>query len=116
MASVAWSISRPSNPMVLVLNTTVELTRETIKTCPPSRPPRPLDRLFEVPGIRSIDLHRYRARLNIAPGADRDLIITQVCSGSPKGNLAGSVGSKPFTSKMKTMSPSMFNRTTGHGS
>jgi len=65
--------------MVLVLNTTVELTQETIETCPPSRPPRPLDRLFKVPGIRSVDLHRYRARLNLAPDADRDEITLQVC-------------------------------------
>ncbi|MGH2683423.1 MAG: hypothetical protein ACRDIX_09360 [Actinomycetota bacterium] len=76
---MAWSLSRPSNPMVLVVNTTVELTQHTIETCPPSRPPHPLDRLLEVPGIRSIDLHRYRARLNLAPGADRDETTRQVC-------------------------------------
>jgi hypothetical protein len=92
MTSVAWTLSRPSNPMVLVVNTTVELTRETIETCPPSRSPHPLGRLLEVPGIRSIDLHRYRARLNLAPGADRDKIILLVCE--LLGNEWGSTSSK----------------------
>jgi hypothetical protein len=92
MASVAWSLSRPSNPMVLVVHTTMELTQETIETCPPSRPPHPLERLLEVPGIRSIDLHRYRARLNLAPGADRDETTRQVCE--LLGNEWGSTSSK----------------------
>jgi len=35
----------------------------------------PTGRLLEVPGIRSIDLHRCWARLNRAPGADRDKVI-----------------------------------------
>src|SRR6266542_2477928 len=75
---MAWSVSRPPNPRVVVVHTTAELTRETIQTCPPSRPPRPVDELLEVPGIRSIDLHRYRARVNLAPGIDRDEITRQV--------------------------------------
>jgi len=37
-----------------------------------------VDELLEVPGIRSIDLHRYRARVNLAPGIDRDEITRQV--------------------------------------
>jgi hypothetical protein len=78
--------------MVLVVNTTVELTQQTIETCPPSRPPHPLDRLLEVPGIRSLDLHRYRARLNLAPGTDRDETTRQVCE--LLGNEWGSPSSK----------------------
>jgi hypothetical protein len=57
----------------------MELTQATIETCPPSTPPHPLDRLLDIPGIRSIDLHRYRARLNLLPGSDSEAITRQVC-------------------------------------
>jgi hypothetical protein len=48
-----------------------ELTRETIVTCPPGEPDPPLATVLRVPGVRSIDLHRYRARLNLVPDAGR---------------------------------------------
>ncbi len=73
-----WAHSRASNPTVLRLHTSLELTQSTIETCPPSTPPYPLDRLLDIPGIRSIDLHRYRARLNLLPGSDPHAITRQV--------------------------------------
>jgi hypothetical protein len=74
-----WAFSRPSNPTVLGLHTSLELTQETIETCPPSRPPHPLDLVLGIPQIRSIDLHRYRARLNLLPGSDPHAITRQAC-------------------------------------
>ena len=74
-----WALSPTSNPAVLRLDASLELTQETIETCPPSTAPRPLDRLLEIAQIRSIDLHRYRARLNLVPGSDLDAITLQVC-------------------------------------
>jgi hypothetical protein len=73
-----WALSRAANPAVLRLDTSDELTGETIETCPPATPPPPLDRLMEIPGIRSLDLHRYRARLNLSPDVDPDAIATLV--------------------------------------
>ena len=69
-AMTAWALERARNPSIVLLHATVELTRATIETCPPARPPWPLDRVPSIPGTRSIDLHRYRARVNLAPGAD----------------------------------------------
>jgi hypothetical protein len=74
-----WALSRTSNPTVLRLHASLELTEATIETCPPSTPPHPLDRLLQIPEIRSIDLHRYRARLNLLPGSDPRAITRQVC-------------------------------------
>ena len=73
-----WALSKASNPTVLCLHASQELTQATIETCPPSTPRHPLDRLLEIPGIRSIDLHRYRARLNLRPGSDRHAITREV--------------------------------------
>ncbi len=74
-----WALSRATNPAVLRLHTTLELTPATIETCPPSEPPHPLDRLLEIRGIRSMDLHRHVARLNLLPGSDPHAITRQVC-------------------------------------
>jgi hypothetical protein len=65
-----WALSYAPNPAVLRLDTTSELTRGTIETSPPSTAPAPLDQLLRLVWIRSIDLHGYRARLNLSPGAD----------------------------------------------
>lgn len=73
-----WALERAQNPSVLLLHTTVELTRATIETCPPARAPWPLDRLLSIPGIRSLDLHRYRARLNLASGTDPALVEVRI--------------------------------------
>ncbi|MGH9053076.1 MAG: hypothetical protein ACRDWX_08715 [Acidimicrobiia bacterium] len=74
----AWALEGARNPSVLLLHTTVELTRATIEPCPPGRAPWPLDRLLSIPGIRSMDLHRYRARLNLAPGTDWALVEVRI--------------------------------------
>jgi hypothetical protein len=65
---VRWAIEEAPNPSVLRLHVTTELTSRTILTCPPARAPKPLDRLLDLEGMRSVDLHRYRARLNLAAG------------------------------------------------
>jgi hypothetical protein len=55
---------------VIRVHTTVELTRATIETCPPASPPEGLRSVLAVNGVRSVDLHRYRARLSLDPGCD----------------------------------------------
>jgi hypothetical protein len=73
-----WALLRTPNPTVLRLDTSLELTRATIETCPPRVPPHPLGRLLELQRIRSIDLHRYRARLNLRPGSVPDALAQRV--------------------------------------
>jgi hypothetical protein len=67
---VTWALERAPNPRVVRVHTTVELTRATIEKYPPASPPEGLRSLLAVDGVRSIDLHRYRARLNLSPGCD----------------------------------------------
>ncbi len=67
---MTWALERPPNPRVIRVHTTVELTRATIERCPPASPPEGLSSLLAVDGVRSVDLHRYRARLNLSPGRD----------------------------------------------
>jgi hypothetical protein len=74
----AWALEGARNRSVLLLHTTIELTRVTIQPCPPARAPWPLDRLLSIPGIRSMDLHRYRARLNLASGTVRALVEVRI--------------------------------------
>lgn len=71
---VGWALERAANPAVLRLHTTAELTRKTIETCPPGSAPPPLRSLLLIPEVRSVDLHRYRARLNLTPDANLDLL------------------------------------------
>jgi hypothetical protein len=63
-----WAVEAVSNPSILRLHTTEELTDRTIETCPPAVPPTPLDRLLALPEVRAVDLHRYRCRVNLRPG------------------------------------------------
>jgi hypothetical protein len=65
-----WAIESTPNPSVLRVHTRVELTARTIETCPPAEAPPPLDGLVLLEGVRALDLHRYRARINLLPGAD----------------------------------------------
>ena len=67
---VRWALEVAPNPRVILVHTTVELTRATIETCPPASPPEGLRAMLAVDGVRSVDLHRYRARLNLSPGCD----------------------------------------------
>jgi hypothetical protein len=70
-APVAWALEGALNPTVLRLHVGISLTDRTIVTCPPSAPPSPLDALMRIDGVRSLDLHRYRARINLVPGGGR---------------------------------------------
>lgn len=67
---MTWALERAANPRVIRVHTRVELTRATIEKCPPASPPEGLRSLLTVDGVRSVDLHRYRARLNLSPGCD----------------------------------------------
>jgi len=70
---VTWALERAPNPRVIRVHTTVELTRATIEKCPPASPPEGLRSLLAVDvGVRSVDLHRYRARLNLSPGCNAE--------------------------------------------
>jgi hypothetical protein len=68
--AVTWALEGAPNPRVIRVHTTVELTRATIEKCPPASPPEGLRSVLAVDGVRSVDLHRYRARLNLSPGCD----------------------------------------------
>ena len=68
--SVRWAIQAVANPSVLRLHTAEELTDRTIVTCPPALPPAPLELLSALPGVRTLNLHRYRCRVNLRPEAD----------------------------------------------
>lgn len=70
--TVRWALERVANPAVLRIHTAVELTQRTIETCPPGVPPPPLDALLGLAEVRSLDLHRYRVRLNLEPVAQGD--------------------------------------------
>jgi hypothetical protein len=65
--AVTWALESAPNPRVIRVHTTVELTRATIEKCPPASPPEGLSSLLAVDGVRFVDLHRYRARLNLSP-------------------------------------------------
>jgi hypothetical protein len=83
--SVAWAVESVTNPMVLRIHSTVELTTRTIETFPPGEAPAPFDAIARLGEVRTVDLHRYRARLNLRPGADQDdalLLARDVFTGS----------------------------------
>jgi hypothetical protein len=68
---VTWALESARNPRVIHVPT-VELTTATIETCPPASPPERLSSVLAVDGVRSVDLHRCRARLNLDPGCDAE--------------------------------------------
>jgi len=68
---VSWAIEPAMNPSVVRVHVTNELTDRTIVTSPPADLDRPLAGLIEIEAVRTIDLHRYRIRLNLRHGADR---------------------------------------------
>jgi hypothetical protein len=71
MVGSGWAIEGALNPTVLRLHVRAELTDRTIVTCPPEIAPTPLRTLLSIDGVRSLDLHRYRVRINLAPGGGR---------------------------------------------
>ncbi len=68
-----WALEDAINPSVVRLHVDVELTAETIMTCPPAEASPPFDQLLALEPIRSIDFHRHRARLNIRHGVRADV-------------------------------------------
>jgi hypothetical protein len=66
-----WSIEPPANPSVLRIHVDHELTDRTIVTGPPAAIAHPLGGLLELEAVRTVDLHRYHARVNLMHGADR---------------------------------------------
>ncbi|HLB39057.1 MAG TPA: hypothetical protein VJM84_01255 [Actinomycetota bacterium] len=68
----SWALEPAVNPAVLRVHVGHELTDRTIVTSPPVEIDRPLAGLLELDAVRTLDLHRYRVRLNLRPGADRE--------------------------------------------
>jgi hypothetical protein len=73
-----WWLEPPPNPNVLRVHVDHELTDRTIVTGPPATIARPLGGLLELEAIRTVDLHRYHARFNLAHGADRSTTARHV--------------------------------------
>lgn len=67
-----WVIEPATNPSVLRVHVAHELTDRTIVTSPPAEIAMPIAGLLELETVRSLDLHRYRVRMNLRQGADRE--------------------------------------------
>src|SRR3954470_734765 len=67
-----WSMEQPANPSALRVHVEHQLTDRTIETSPPATIARSLAGLLELDAVRTLDLHRYHARINLRHGADRD--------------------------------------------
>lgn len=74
----AWAIEGAPNPTVLRVHVRWRLTDRTIVSSPPEPAPFPFERFPEIDGVRSIDLHPYRVRVNLAPGGGRGSVIAHV--------------------------------------
>jgi hypothetical protein len=78
-----WAFEGATNPTVLRVHVDAELTHHTIITFPPGEPDPPLSGVLRVPGVRSLNVHRYRVRLNLMPKAARqevELLAGEVLS------------------------------------
>jgi hypothetical protein len=73
-----WALEQPANPSVVRVHVDQELTDRTIVTSPPAEIARPLAGVLELEAVRTVDLHRYHARVNLAHGADRDAAARHV--------------------------------------
>jgi hypothetical protein len=71
VSMTTWAFEGAANPTVLRVHVDAELTHETIVTFPPGEPGPPLSDVLRVPGVRSLNVHRYRVRLNLMPEAAR---------------------------------------------
>jgi hypothetical protein len=67
----AWSIEPAVNPSVVRVHVSDQLTDRTIVTSPPAVVAMPIAGLLEIEDVRTVDLHRYRIRMNLRPGSDR---------------------------------------------
>jgi hypothetical protein len=100
---VAWAVETATNPMVLLIHSTIELTTRTIETFPPGEAPPPFDTIARMDEVRTVDLHRYRARLNLRPGAD-----PEEASVSAREVLTGSWGRPVSLDCLPAQSPRAF--------
>jgi hypothetical protein len=66
-----WALEAATNPAVVRVHVGHELTDRTIVTSPPAEVAMPLAGLLELEAVRTIDLHRYRVRINLLPSVDR---------------------------------------------
>ena len=73
-----WWLEPPTNPSVLRIHVDQELTDRTILTGPPAPIAHPLGGLLELDAVRTVDLHRYHARLNLRHGEDRSVTARHV--------------------------------------
>jgi hypothetical protein len=73
-----WVLERPANPSVVRVHVDHQLTDRTIVTSPPAGIARPLTGLLELGAVRTVDLHRYHARVNLVYGADREGAVRHV--------------------------------------
>src|SRR5215213_3467420 len=67
----AWAIEPATNPSVVRIHVAEQLTDRTIVTSPPAEVAMPMAGLLEIEAVRTIDVHRYRIRLNLRPGSER---------------------------------------------
>ena len=72
----SWALEATPNRAVLRIHVGHELTDRTIVTSPPAELEHPLAGLLELDAVRTIDLHRYRVRMNLRPDADRAATAT----------------------------------------
>jgi len=96
-----WALEPAVNPTVLRLHVDVELTARTIVTCPPHEPPPIAAPALAIAGVRSVDLHRYRARLNLQPG-----VVAADIVGGASDDLARALG--PATAMPADEGPVVF--------
>src|SRR6478672_7446595 len=73
-----WWLELPTNPSVLRIHVDQELTDRTILTGPPATIAHPLGGLLEIEAVRTVDLHRYHARVNLGHGEDRSVTARHV--------------------------------------
>src|SRR4029077_11864972 len=71
MPARTWAIEPAANPSVVRVHVAHELTDRTIVTTPPADVSMPVAGLLEIEAVRTVDMHRYRMRLNLRPGSDR---------------------------------------------
>lgn len=75
-----WAIEGAPNPTVLRVHVGRCLTDRTIVSCPPDPAPAPFDGFLEIDGVRSIDLHPYRVRVNLSPGGGRGAVSSRAAT------------------------------------
>jgi hypothetical protein len=97
----SWALEATPNPATLRVHVGHELTDRTIVTSPPAELEHPLGGLLELDAVRTLDLHRYRVRVNLRPDADRDEAAANVgeilASGwGPPGLLEDDAGPRAF--------------------